>query len=134
MRDWAEASFTILLMGCVPVIIRHTDANPWTIGIVRLVVALAGLVALMQATRRWRRLSWREWRALALIGVLFAAACLADTTAPDTRLATYLNSLTGTTQQGLDDSWNNNGVLVIESDSMYPATVRAITVEVQGAD
>ena len=41
---------------------------------------------------------------------------------------------TGTTQQGLDDSWNNNGVLVIESDSMYPATVRAITVEVQGAD
>ena len=73
MRDWAEASFTILLMGCVPVIIRHTDANPWTIGIVRLVVALAGLVALMQATRRWRRLSWREWRALALIGVLFGA-------------------------------------------------------------
>ncbi len=73
MRDLFEASVTILLMGCVPIIIRHTEANPWTIGIVRLVVALAGLAVVMQATRRWQRLSLREWRGLALIGVLFGA-------------------------------------------------------------
>jgi hypothetical protein len=41
---------------------------------------------------------------------------------------------TQTHTQGVDDSWANNGVLVIESDSMYPATVRGITVDVQGAD
>ena len=34
--------------------------------------------------------------------------------------------------QGVDDSWENNGVLVLESNSMLPATVRAIYVEVEG--
>lgn len=34
----------------------------------------------------------------------------------------------------LDDSWENNGVLTIESNSMYPATVRAVSVDVEGAD
>lgn len=34
----------------------------------------------------------------------------------------------------IDDSWANNGVMTIESNSMYPATVRAIRVDVEGAD
>ena len=41
---------------------------------------------------------------------------------------------TGSTTQGLDSNWNSNGVLVVETDSMHPATVRSISVEVQGAD
>lgn len=32
----------------------------------------------------------------------------------------------------VDDSWLNNGVFVIEGDSMYPATVRAIILGVEG--
>lgn len=32
----------------------------------------------------------------------------------------------------VDDSWQNNGVFVIEGESMHPATVRAISLEVDG--
>jgi hypothetical protein len=34
----------------------------------------------------------------------------------------------------LDGSWENNGVCTIETNSMFPATIRALLVEVQGAD
>ncbi len=37
-------------------------------------------------------------------------------------------------RQGVDSSWENNGVFVLESNSMLPATVRAIQVEVETAD
>lgn len=36
--------------------------------------------------------------------------------------------------QGVDSRWEYNGVLVLESNSMLPATVRAINVYVEGAD
>lgn len=32
----------------------------------------------------------------------------------------------------VNDSWRNNGVFAIEVDSMYPATVRAVSLEVEG--
>jgi hypothetical protein len=32
----------------------------------------------------------------------------------------------------VDDSWRNNGVLVLKGDRMYPVTVRAIQLEVDG--
>jgi drug/metabolite transporter (DMT)-like permease len=66
-----EATVTILLMGMVPVIIRHTTANVWTIGLVRLGVGAAGLGLLLSAARRWVMPSSREWRLLLLIGALF---------------------------------------------------------------
>ena len=34
----------------------------------------------------------------------------------------------------VDDSWENNGVCTIETDSTLPATVRAIVIDVEGAD
>lgn len=34
----------------------------------------------------------------------------------------------------VDDSWANNGVCTIESNSVLPATVRAIVIDVEGAD
>ena len=40
--------------------------------------------------------------------------------------------LTGMYPIAVDDSWRNNGVLVIGGDSMYSATVRAIQLEVDG--
>lgn len=41
---------------------------------------------------------------------------------------------TQTATVGLDDRWENNGVVVVESNSMHPATIRAILVDVTGAD
>jgi drug/metabolite transporter (DMT)-like permease len=73
MRTAIEAACTILMMGAVPIIIRHVPANPWTIGLMRLGVATAGMAIIVSLTRRWVTPTLREWRALALIGVLFAA-------------------------------------------------------------
>lgn len=72
MKDFTEATLTVLMMGLVPIIIRHVDANPWTIGIIRLGIATAGLSLIMTATRRWTRQSKAEWRAMTVIGLLFA--------------------------------------------------------------
>ena len=69
----AEAALTIVLMGAVPIIIRHITANPWTIGIARLTIATGGLLAVIRATRRWQRLPLSDWGALAVIGALFGA-------------------------------------------------------------
>lgn len=41
---------------------------------------------------------------------------------------------TGSFSIKVDDSWANNGVCTIETNSMYPATVRAVLVDVEGAD
>ena len=49
MRDVLEAAVTILMMGAVPIIIRHIAANPWTIGLVRLGVATAGMALIVRA-------------------------------------------------------------------------------------
>jgi hypothetical protein len=40
----------------------------------------------------------------------------------------------GSIETGMDDSWENNGVLTLESNSMYPATVTAIMPFPEGAD
>jgi hypothetical protein len=42
--------------------------------------------------------------------------------------------LTRAVPLAVDDSWENNGVLTIETNSMHPATVTAITASVEGAD
>ena len=53
MRTVLEAAATILMMGAVPIIIRHVPANPWTIGLIRLGVATAGMALIVALTRRW---------------------------------------------------------------------------------
>jgi drug/metabolite transporter (DMT)-like permease len=73
MRTALEAAATIVMMGAVPIIIRHVAANPWTIGIIRLGVATAGMAIIVAVMRRWVTPTPREWRALALIGLLFGA-------------------------------------------------------------
>jgi drug/metabolite transporter (DMT)-like permease len=72
-RPLAEAAITILLMGAVPVIIRHTAANPYTIGIVRLAIATAGLWLALLALGRVPRATTRQWAMLAALGIVFGA-------------------------------------------------------------
>jgi len=73
MRDGIEAAATIVMMGAVPIIIRHVAANPWTIGLVRLGVATVGMALIVHLTRRWVTPTRSEIKALAIIGVLFGA-------------------------------------------------------------
>jgi drug/metabolite transporter (DMT)-like permease len=73
VRVAAEAAITIVMMGAVPIIIRHIAANTWTIGLTRLGVATAGMALIVWATRRWVTPTSRELRSLALIGLLFGA-------------------------------------------------------------
>jgi drug/metabolite transporter (DMT)-like permease len=67
-----EVAATVLLMGAVPVIIRHVTADVVTIGILRLVVASACLGAWLGARRTPLALPRRDWRALAVMGTVFA--------------------------------------------------------------
>ena len=70
-RTALEAAVTIVLMGMVPVIIRHVSADPWAIGHVRLGIGAAGLAIFLSLSRRWVTPARREWPWLALIGLLF---------------------------------------------------------------
>jgi hypothetical protein len=39
---------------------------------------------------------------------------------------------TGMYSMAVEDSWRNNGVLVLQGDRMYPVTIRAVQLEVDG--
>lgn len=70
-RPLAEAAFTVLLMGAVPVIIRHTAADAYAIGIVRLALAVGGLWLALAVAGRPVRATPRQWALLALLGLVF---------------------------------------------------------------
>lgn len=53
-----------------------------------------------------------------------------DEAEADPEVSTTLR--TGMFDLKVDDSWKNNGVLVIQGDRMYPVTVRAIQLQVDG--
>jgi drug/metabolite transporter (DMT)-like permease len=72
-RLLAEAAVTILLMGAVPVLIRHSNANVYTIGIVRLAFAAGGLWLALLALGRLPRATPRQWATLAVLGLVFGA-------------------------------------------------------------
>jgi drug/metabolite transporter (DMT)-like permease len=72
-RPLVEGVVTILLMGAVPVLIRHSAANAFTIGIVRLVIATAGLWLALLALGRPPRATRRQWTTLAGLGFVFGA-------------------------------------------------------------
>jgi drug/metabolite transporter (DMT)-like permease len=70
-RTAIHAAIALLLFGCIPVVVRGVAANPYTIGIVRLSVATAGLFAVMAFRRELRRIPSRDLLRLAVIGALF---------------------------------------------------------------
>ena len=72
-RTLIDAAVALLLFGCIPVVVRSISANAFTIGILRLVIATAGLGALLVARRALRPVSARDLARLAVIGFLFSA-------------------------------------------------------------
>ena len=71
-RAHLEAFVAVLFLGTVPVTIRAVHADPWVIGLVRLLVAtvLAGLF--LRGSRGFRALTRPELGAVILIGVVFS--------------------------------------------------------------
>lgn len=69
----AEAGFTILLMAIVPIIIKGLSANPYTIGLCRLGMAIVFGFFVLRVPRYAGQLSAKQWGVLALIGIIFGA-------------------------------------------------------------
>lgn len=63
--------FAVLTMSAVPVLVKATDANAYTIGIARLAIAVAAFAPLMWWRRRLGALDARQWRQLVVIGLVF---------------------------------------------------------------
>ena len=62
----------VVLMSFVPVLIRYTQANEATIGIVRLAIGAMGLAIILFFTRKAEQLSRKEWGWLIFLGFVFA--------------------------------------------------------------
>ncbi|HYH08483.1 MAG TPA: DMT family transporter [Thermoanaerobaculia bacterium] len=71
MRLAFEAVLALLLFGCIPVVVKSIDANPYTIGIFRLAVATLAFGSFMAVRRRLHRVHARDLGRLAVIGALF---------------------------------------------------------------
>lgn len=70
-RTAIDAAIALVLFGCIPVIVRSVSANAYTIGIVRLTIAAAGLAAVLRMRGRLHRVPARDAGRLAVIGLLF---------------------------------------------------------------
>ncbi len=66
------ALLAVLAMSLVPVLIRSSNANEFTIGIVRLLVAIL-VVSPIIFYRQFPRLKVNEWRGLVVVGLIFGA-------------------------------------------------------------
>ncbi|TQV72276.1 DMT family transporter [Aliikangiella marina] len=66
------AVIAVVLMSFVPVLIRYTQANEATIGIIRLAIASVGLAIILLFTRGRVVLNPKEWRWLGFLGFVFA--------------------------------------------------------------
>ena len=71
VRIALEAFIALLLFGCIPVVVRWVHANPYTIGIVRLAIASAGIALIMAFRGQLRAVSKKDAGRLAIIGLLF---------------------------------------------------------------
>lgn len=63
---------SICLMSSVPVTIKWVQVDPWVIGTVRLILAVAVLLLFMPAARSVFRLPKRELKVMSLLGFFFA--------------------------------------------------------------
>jgi drug/metabolite transporter (DMT)-like permease len=66
-----EAAIAIVLFGCIPVVVRTIDANPYTIGIFRLGLATVLMGSFMAVRGQLTRVAPRDVLRLAVIGLLF---------------------------------------------------------------
>lgn len=67
----------VLTMSAVPVLIKSTEANSVTIGIVRLVIAVVAFAPVIFYRKKLLKLDGRQWRQLLIIGLVFGAHWLA---------------------------------------------------------
>ncbi|NND68884.1 MAG: DMT family transporter [Halioglobus sp.] len=61
----------VLTMSAVPVLVKSTSANEVTIGIARLVIAVLAFAPFVLSRGTLWRLAGRQWRQLAVIGLVF---------------------------------------------------------------
>jgi len=61
----------VLTMSAVPVLIKSTEANSVTIGVARLLIAVAAFAPVILARGQLLQLSARQWRQLLVIGLVF---------------------------------------------------------------
>jgi drug/metabolite transporter (DMT)-like permease len=66
-----DAAVALVLFGCIPVVVKSISANPYTIGIFRLSVATAGVIAILTLRREIHRIAAADVLRLAVIGVFF---------------------------------------------------------------
>ncbi|MGA9116750.1 MAG: DMT family transporter [Bacteroidota bacterium] len=67
-----EALIAVFFFGCIAVVVRFVSANPFTIGIARLGIAVALLFPFLLLTGRLEGFRRRHVRPLVLLGVVFA--------------------------------------------------------------
>lgn len=67
----------VLTMSAVPVLVKSTEANSVTIGIVRLAIAVLAFAPVILYRAKFFRLTSSQWRQLLVIGVIFGAHWLA---------------------------------------------------------
>ena len=70
-RTLAEAGLTLLLMAAVPIFIKFTQANAYTIGVFRLSVAAVLAFILFGVVRHLRSMGRRHWWVLVATGLVF---------------------------------------------------------------
>ncbi len=61
----------VLTMSAVPVLVKSTDANAYTVGIARLGIAVLAFMPLVLLRDQLRRLSGKQWLQLIVIGLVF---------------------------------------------------------------
>lgn len=69
-RYYIEGIIAVFLFGITPIFIKEVTANAITIGVVRLIIGTSFLY-FIATNKSLRSLSKAEWKALAIIGVLF---------------------------------------------------------------
>ena len=73
-KQITAACSAVALMGSVPVVVKLSQLNVWTIGILRVAVGVAflGAFCLVQGRAQWQ-VTRRDWPLLVLCGLLFGA-------------------------------------------------------------
>ena len=75
-RYYIEGLIAVFLFGITPIFIKEVTANAITIGLVRLVIG-TGFLYFIATNKSLKGLSKAEWKALAIIGVLFGVHWIA---------------------------------------------------------
>lgn len=71
IRVFAEAAVAIVLLGCVPAVVKSISANAFTVGIFRLAVATACTAVVLWSDLRFSSVPFKHWVFLVGLGLLF---------------------------------------------------------------